>query len=191
MLNYLLVPLYTRVFMTGEYGIVTELYAFVSFFNIIFTYGLETAYFRYAEKEKGNLSVYSTSLISIIASSVSFALIIILFSSPIADWMNETDHGKMLPQYISWFALVLALDAISAIPFAKLRQENKAWRFAGIKLAWIIVNVGLNLFFLLIYKVQHGLLTAGRIYLQTDAACDETYVFRLVPSDFVVRRGFP
>jgi len=117
MLNYLLVPIYTRVFMTGEYGIVTELYAYVSFFNILFTYGLETAFFRYAEKEKGNPNVYSTSLVSIMVSSLSFALVIILFSSPIAAWMNETDNGKMLPKYISWFALVLAFDAISAIPF--------------------------------------------------------------------------
>ena len=159
MLNYLLVPLYTRVFLTGEYGIVTELYAYVSFFNIIFTYGLETAFFRYAEKEKGNPGVYSTSLISIITTSISFALIIILFSSPIASWMNETDHGKMLPKYISWFALVLALDAISAIPFAKLRQENKAMKFATIKLIWIVVNVGLNFFFLLLCPwLQHGVM---------------------------------
>ena len=157
MLNYLLVPIYTRVFMTGEYGIVTELYAYVSFFNIIFTYGLETAYFRYAEKEKGNTGVYSTSLISIIVSSFSFALIIILFSSPIASWMNETDHGRMLPSYISWFALILAFDAISAIPFAKLRQENKAMRFASIKLIWIVVNIGLNIFFLLLCpRLQNG-----------------------------------
>lgn len=157
MLNYLLVPLYTRVFMTGEYGIVTELYAYVAFFNILFTYGLETAYFRYAEKEKGNQNVYSSSLISIIVSSLSFALIIILFSSPLADWLNETDHGRMLPKYISWFALVLAFDAISAIPFAKLRQENKAMRFATIKLVWIVVNIGLNIFFLIVCpRLQHG-----------------------------------
>ncbi|CAN5698400.1 oligosaccharide flippase family protein [soil metagenome] len=150
MLNYLLVPLYTRVFVTGEYGIVTELYAFVSFFNIVFTYGLETAFFRFAEKEKGNPRVYSTSLISIIASSISLAVVIILFSSPIASWMNHSDGSdKMLPQYISCFAIVLALDAISAIPFAKLRQEHKAFRFATIKIIWILVNVGLNIFFLI------------------------------------------
>ena len=151
MLNYLLVPLYTRVFLTGEYGIVTVLYAFVSFLNILFTYGLETAFFRYAEKEKGNPRVYSTSLVSIVVSSISLSLIIILFSSPIASWMNHGEgQARMLPQYISWFAMILGLDAISAIPFARLRQENKAIRFASIKLVWIGVNVGLNIFFLLV-----------------------------------------
>jgi O-antigen/teichoic acid export membrane protein len=151
MLNYLLVPLYTRVFVTGEYGVVTALYAYVSFFNIIFTYGLETAFFRYAEKEKGNTSVYSTSLISIIVSSVSLCLILVFFSSPIAAWLNRIQGSdKMLPQYISCFAAILALDAISAIPFARLRQQNKAFRFAAIKLVWISVNVGLNLFFLVL-----------------------------------------
>jgi O-antigen/teichoic acid export membrane protein len=159
MLNYLLVPIYTRVFMTDEYGVVTQLYAFVAFFNIVFTYGLETAYFRYAEKEKGNASVYPTALISIIVSSVSLGAIIMLFSSPIAGWLNHGDGPeKMLPQYISCFAAVLALDAISAIPFARLRQENKAFRFAFIKLVWIFVNVGLNVFFLIVCpKFQDGI----------------------------------
>jgi O-antigen/teichoic acid export membrane protein len=177
MLNYLLVPLYTRVFLTGEYGIVTELYAYVSFFNIVFTYGLETAFFRYAEKEKENPRVYSTSLISIITSSILFTAIIILLSNPIAAWMNETDHGKMLPKYISWFAMVLALDAISAIPFAKLRQENKAMRFATIKLIWIVVNVGLNIFFLILCpRLQHGVFSdfISKIY---DPTMGIGYVF--------------
>lgn len=189
MLNYLLVPLYTRVFMTGEYGIVTELYAYVSFFNIIFTYGLETAFFRYAEKEKGNSNVYSTSLISILVSSVSLAFIIVLFSSPIAAWMNYNDGSdKMLPQYISCFAAVLALDAISAIPFARLRQENKALRFAFIKLMWILVNVGLNIFFLIICpKFKDGAFHdfISRVY---DPQIGIGYVFisNLVASAFVL-----
>jgi len=188
MLNYLLVPIYTRVFMTGEYGTVTGIYAYVSFFNIIFTYGLETAFFRYAEKEKGNPGVYPTSLISIITTSVLFALIIILFSSPIASWMNVTDHGRMLPKYISWFALILALDAISAIPFAKLRQENKAMRFATIKLIWIVVNIGLNLFFLVLCpRLQNGVMGdfINRVY---DPQMGIGYVFlsNLVASAIVL-----
>lgn len=157
LLNYLLVPLYTRVFAPGEYGIVTELYAYVAFFNIVFTYGLETAFFRFAEKEKGNPDVYTTSLSSIIISSLLIATGIIIYSAPIAAWMNHSDGSdKMLPYYISCFAAVLALDAISAIPFAKLRQENKAWRFAMIKLVWILVNIGLNIFFLIICPALRG-----------------------------------
>jgi O-antigen/teichoic acid export membrane protein len=151
LLNYLLVPLYTRVFHAGEYGVVTELYAYVSFFNIVFTYGMETAYFRFFQTEKGNPKVYSTTLISIFTTSVLFALTIILFSADITNWMNTSEHStRMLPEYITMFALILALDAIANIPFARLRQENKAKRFVFLKLLWIMINVGLNLFFLLL-----------------------------------------
>ncbi len=203
MLNYLLVPLYTRVFVTGEYGVVTELYAYVSFFNIIFTYGLETAFFRYAEKEKGNPKVYSTSLISIIASSISLALVIILFSSPIASWMNHSEGSeKMLPQYISCFALVLAFDAISAIPFARLRQEARAWRFASIKMVWILVNVGLNIFFLVICpsvkdgmfhdfisKVYDPSIGIGYVFISNLAASGIVLIF-LSPEIFKINYSF-
>jgi O-antigen/teichoic acid export membrane protein len=149
LVNYLLVPLYTRVFLAGEYGIVTEVYAYVSFLTIIFTYGLETAFFRFSEKEKGNPLVYSTSLISIIITSLALGAIIILFSTPISNALSS-DEGtyRILPEYISWFAIVLAFDAITVIPFAKLRKQNKALRFATIKLVNILTFVGLNLFFL-------------------------------------------
>ena len=85
LLNYLLVPLYTRVFLPEEYGIVTQLLALAAFFNIVFTYGLETAYFRFFQTEKGNEKVYSTGLISIIISSISFAFLIIIFSGPLSE----------------------------------------------------------------------------------------------------------
>jgi O-antigen/teichoic acid export membrane protein len=149
LVNYLLVPLYTRVFLAGEYGIVTEVYAYVSFLTIIFTYGLETAFFRFSEKEKGNPLVYSTSLISIITTSLVLGGLIILFSTPISNALTS-DKGtyRILPQYISWFAIVLAFDAITVVPFAKLRKQNKALRFASIKLVNILTFVGLNLFFL-------------------------------------------
>ena len=151
LINYLLVPIYTRVFIAGEYGIVTEMYAYVSFLAIVFTYGLETAFFRYSEKEKGNPLVYSTSLISIISTSLFFATVIILFAPQISDSLSTGDTvNRILPKYISWFGLVLAFDAITAIPFAKLRQQNKAMRFALIKMINIGTNVGLNIFFLLI-----------------------------------------
>jgi O-antigen/teichoic acid export membrane protein len=151
LLNYLLVPIYTRVFHAGEYGVVTELYALVSFFNIIFTYGMETAYFRFFQSENGNRKVYSTALISILASSFLFTLSIVLFSSDISAWMNASEHStKMLPGYISMFAVILGCDAIANIPFAKLRQENKAKRFVFLKLLWIFTNIGLNLFFLVL-----------------------------------------
>ncbi len=158
LLNYLLVPLYTRVFHAGEYGVVTEMFAYVSFFNIVFTYGLETAYFRFFQSEKGNPKVYSTTLISILVSSFLLALLIILLSAGIADKLNTSEHPNAIrPQYLCWFAAVLAFDAVSNIPFARLRQENKAKRFAFLKLLWIFINVGLNLFFLVLCpKLMNG-----------------------------------
>ena len=127
------------------------MYAYVSFLNIVFTYGLETAYFRFFQSENENPKVYSTTVTSILISSFAFAFLIILFSPSLADWMNTSGHSHAtLPKYISWFALILACDAIAAIPFAKLRQENKARRFATLKLLWILINVGFNLFFLVL-----------------------------------------
>ncbi len=147
-LNVLLVPLYTRVFEVGEYGIVTQLYAYVAFFNILFIYGLDTAFFRFFQSEKGNEKVYTTSLISISATSVFFTLIIFIFSDMIAgSILSGVAYGSL---YIKLFAGVLASDAITAIPFAKLRQENKAKRFAFLRLVNIGINFGLNLFFLML-----------------------------------------
>lgn len=151
LLNYLLVPLYTRVFDTGEYGVVTQLFALAAFFNIVFTYGLETAYFRFFQTEKGDKKVYSTALISIIASSITLGLLIVAFSGPLSDLLRaDGNTDQNLALYISLFAGVLAFDAIVAIPFAKLRQENKATRFAFLRLVNIAVNIILNLFFLIL-----------------------------------------
>jgi O-antigen/teichoic acid export membrane protein len=155
MLNVLLVPIYTRVFLTGEYGVVTAVYSYVAFLNILFTYGLETAFFRFYQNESDRQKLYSTSLISIVGSSVFLAGMMILFSSPLAAFASGKDGTvPFAPQYISWFAIVIAADAISAIPFAKLRQENKALRFASIKFFVIVVNVLLNVFFLLYCPAQ-------------------------------------
>lgn len=151
LLNYLLVPLYTRVFLPEEYGIVTQLLALAAFFNIVFTYGLETAYFRFFQTEKGNEKVYSTGLISIIISSISFAFLIIIFSGPLSEWLRtDGNNDPNLSLYIALFAGILAFDAITAIPFAKLRQENKAKRFAFLRLVNIGINILLNLFFLIL-----------------------------------------
>jgi len=157
LLNYLLVPLYTRVFDTGEYGVVTQLYAFVAFLNIVFTYGMETAYFRFFQTEKENPRVFSTSLISVITSSIVLALTIVLFSVPLASWLNPgRSEVENLPLYISLFAGVLAFDAITAIPFARLRQQEKAIRFAFLRLVNIALNILLNLFFLVLCPALHS-----------------------------------
>lgn len=153
LLNYLLVPLYTRIFERAEYGVVSELYAYVTFLMVVFTYGMETAFFRYVNVEKDKVNVYSTALNSVIITSIILVSAICIFVHPIADGLSYTSH----PEYIIYFALILGLDAISAIPFAKLRQENKALRFAGLKFINILINVILNLYFLLLcpYLYKH------------------------------------
>ncbi|PKP19680.1 MAG: polysaccharide biosynthesis protein [Bacteroidetes bacterium HGW-Bacteroidetes-21] len=144
MLNYLLVPLYTRIFVTGEYGIVTEMYAYVSFLAIIVTYGMETGYFRFAGVHSHPAKVFSTGMISLFGTSLLFVVAMSASSGGLSSWMGYAGH----PEYIVWLSMIVALDAFTAIPFARLRQENKALRFALIRLVNIGVNIGLNLFWL-------------------------------------------
>ena len=144
LLNYLLVPLYTRYFTTSEYGDVTLLYAYVAFLLIVLTYGMETAFFRFSQQHPNKPTVYSTSLISLIVSSFLFVGIMLFNAQAIADALSFSSH----PEYVQYFALILGLDALSAISFAKLREQNRALRFAAIRLINIFINIGLNLFFI-------------------------------------------
>lgn len=146
MLNYLLVPLYTSVFLPSEYGIVTELYAYVAFLNILYIYGLETAYFRFSKQsEKGN-KYFNLAFTSVLFSSVLFSGIIWIFSSEISTLLGYSDKS----QIVKWLAAILAIDAIVAIPFARLRQIGKAYQFAVFKLSNIGVNIFLNIFFIVL-----------------------------------------
>lgn len=144
-LNYLLVPLHTAVFVPQQYGIITEMYAYVAFLIIILTYGMETAFFRFSTKEGSEPNtVFSTILSSLVGTTSMFLLMAVLFAQPIADWLMYPDNKE----YVVWFAIIVGLDAISSIPLARLRSQNKAKTFAGVNIANVAVNVGLNLFFL-------------------------------------------
>ena len=143
LLNYLLVPLYTRYFLPAEYGVVTELYAYVAFLVVLLTYGMETAFFRFSKKEESS-KVYSTTLISLLISSVVFIGLIFLNSSAISQWLGYVNH----PEYIQFFALIIGMDAVASISFAKLREQDKAMRFAFIRVVNIMVNIGFNLYFI-------------------------------------------
>ena len=146
LLNYLLLtPFYTRIFLEGEYGIVTELYAYVAFLLVLLTYGMETSFFRFAESEKNKDSVFTTSLGMLLVTSVLFVLFSILFSSDIASLIRYADHAE----YITYFAIIVGADALAAIPFARLRQQNRAFRFAWIKILNVSTNIFFNFFFLL------------------------------------------
>ncbi|MBI1286963.1 MAG: oligosaccharide flippase family protein [Flavobacteriales bacterium] len=144
-LNYLLVPLHTAVFVPQQYGIITEMYAYVAFLIILLTYGMETAFFRFNSKEgQEPKTVFSTILSSLLGTTSMFILMAVVFAQPIADWLLYPDNKE----YVVWFAIIVGLDAVSSIPLARLRSQNKAKTFAGVNIANVAVNVGLNLFFL-------------------------------------------
>ena len=146
LLNYFLVPLYTYIFSPSDFGVVTELYAYVSFLAVLLTYGMETALFRFSELKENKESVFSTALISVFISSIVFLVGILIFIKPLALKMRYEAH----PEYLVWFAFIIVLDAVTAIPFAKLRQANKAKAFAFIKSSNIFLNIVLNLFFIVL-----------------------------------------
>lgn len=150
-LNYLLTPILTRAFLPEEYGINSELFAYISFLNIIFTYGMETTFFNFNSKLENKQEVYSTALISLITSSVFLSLLLFLFSSMIADALS-TPNAVYPIKFITWSILIIAVDAIAAIPFAKLRAENKAIKFSLLKLFNVIINFGLTVFFVVYCK---------------------------------------
>lgn len=144
LLNYFLVPLYTYQFAPSEFGVVTELYSYVSLLMIVFTYGMETSLFRFSQTEADKKEVYSTTLTSLAFSSLLFLVVACSFASPIAELMRYGNHSE----YVIIFAFIIAIDAFASIPFAKLREEYKAKRFAFIKSVNIAVNIVLNLFFI-------------------------------------------
>jgi O-antigen/teichoic acid export membrane protein len=157
-LNYaVLTPFYTRIFTdTRDYGVVTELYAWMVLLLVILTYGMETGFFRFAQKSDNPEKVYSTALISLISTSLFFVLLVNIFIDPVASLMKYSQNHD----YIRMFAGIVAIDAIAAIPFARLRRENRPALFSAIKIANVIVSLVL-VFFLLkiapgIYERSHG-----------------------------------
>ncbi len=144
-LNYLLVPLYTYYFSAAQYGVVSEFYAYAGFFSVFLLFGFETGYFRFRNKQQPEKDVvYSTALIFILLINSFFFLLLLALNQPLANALHYAQH----PEYLRWFSLILILDAVSAIPFARLRAENKALRFAGIKVLEILATIALSLFFI-------------------------------------------
>ncbi len=145
-LNYLLVPLYTIALpaSTGGYGVISNIYAITALLMVILTYGMETGFFRFANKgEDDPMKVYSTTLISVGFTSLLFLVICLTFLRPIANLMDYGDH----PWYLGMMMIVVAMDAFQAIPFAFLRYKKRALRFAALKLLFILANISLNLIY--------------------------------------------
>ena len=145
-LNYLLVPLYTAKFSaaSGGYGIITNIYAYVALILVLLTFGMETTYFRFTNKtHTDSETVYSTTLISVGTVSLLFAVLVLLLLSPISQLMGYGEH----PDYVGVMAVTVAIDAFLCIPFAHLRQQKKALKFAALKLLNIVMSILLNVFY--------------------------------------------
>ena len=147
-LNWLLVPLYTYVLaQQADYGIVTNLYAWTALLLVILTYGMETGFFRFANKDGENdATVYTTAMTSIFATSFIFAVLCCLFSGPIAVALGYPEHRE----FISMMAIVVAMDAFACIPFAYLRYKRKPIQFGALKLLFVFLNIALNILFLVV-----------------------------------------
>ena len=154
-LNYLLVPLYTAKLSaaSGGYGVITNMYAYTALLLVILTYGMETTFFRFANKEGENPQrVYSTILTSVGFTSLVFVLLVLTFISPISSFMGYADH----PSYVWVMAMTVAIDAFQCIPFAYLRYKKRPMKFAALKLLFIILNILLNLLFFLVLPALYA-----------------------------------
>lgn len=148
-LNYLLVPLYTYKISaeSGGYGIVTNLYAYTALLLMILTFGMETTFFRFSNKEGVDPNkAFSTSGLAVGLVCLVFVVLVSVFLQPISCALDYCQH----PEFVEIMAIIVALDAFQAILFAKLRNENKAVKFASLKILFIVLNIGLNLFIFLV-----------------------------------------
>src|SRR5690606_12915657 len=143
MVSFLLLPLYTAVLPPAEYGKISIIFSYFILFNVILAYGMETAFFRFFNKEDDTSKVISTSSISLIISSLFFFCVALIFQDHIAQFIDiKVAHINL----VIW---ILLLDAFVIIPFAWLRATEKPVRYAVIKMLNVAVNMGLNLFLIL------------------------------------------
>ena len=147
-LNYLLVPLYTYALArTDDYGIVTNLYAWTALLLVLLTYGMETGFFRFANREDYDAkSVYKTAYWTLLSTSTLFALLVIVFQQPLAGVLGYADHAE----FVAMMFVTVAVDAFASIPFAHLRNQKRPILFAALKLLFVILNIAFNLLFLVI-----------------------------------------
>ncbi len=147
-LNYLLVPLYTYALArTSEYGIVTNIYAWTALLLVLLTYGMETGFFRFANRDDFDArTVYKTSYFTLFISSALFTLLVIIFHQPIAIVLGYPDHAE----FVEMMFATVAIDAFACIPFAYLRYQKRPILFAALKLLFVLLNIAFNILFLIV-----------------------------------------
>jgi O-antigen/teichoic acid export membrane protein len=161
-LNFFLTPIYTKVYPKAVYGIFTEMYSYASILNAVLSFGMETTFFRYINKKEGQKDIiYNNTFIVVAFLSLLFLITTLLFIDPIAVWIHD---GKATPvvdykTYIKYFIFILVVDALSVVPFAKLRAEGKPGRYSILKLVNILTFISLNLFFIFVipYIIKNNL----------------------------------
>lgn len=157
-LNYgVMTFFYTRIFDKAEYGVITELYAWMAILLIVLTYGMETGFFRFSQKEEDFEKVYSTSLISLFSTSSFFIIFVAIFIGPVSAILNYPEHHD----FVLMSAAIIAIDAFAAIPFVRLRKEGRPGIFSLIKVANVVITISAVLFLLLaapkIWQNSNGL----------------------------------
>ncbi len=170
-LNYLLVPLYTAKISaaSGGYGVITNIYAYTALLLVVLTYGMETTFFRYANKsDQDPKRVYSTTLTLVGFTSLLFIALVFIFIQPICNFMGYSEH----PSYVWAMAITVAIDAFQCIPFAYLRYKKRPIKFAAFKLLFIALNIILNLIY---YLVLGGHEVGYAFYI--NLACTGTITF--------------
>ncbi len=142
-----LTPFYVRTFATGEYGAITELYAYVVILNVIITFGMETGFFRYSQDRSRFKTVFTSATIIVTTLAILLVGGVMIFESAIAEIIDYSDR----PEYIRWFSWIIALDCVVAMPFAKLRRQNRARHFSILKLLNVVLTIIFVLFFLKVW----------------------------------------
>lgn len=144
LLNYLLTPYFTAKLSSASYGDLSLVYAAIPFLNVVFTYGLETAFFRFSHKEEFKKDIYSTASISIFFTTILFSVILFGFNGAVSDFVRLNEH----PEFIRYSIIIIALDTLATLPFAKLRQDSRPKKFAGIQIVKILTTIILTYFFI-------------------------------------------
>jgi O-antigen/teichoic acid export membrane protein len=142
-LNYLLTPYLTFCLTTSVYGEMSVLYAAIPFMNVVFTYGMETTFFRFSNKENNERHVFNIGSLSLLFTTLLFCSLLIFWRAPIATLLRIEDH----PQFVTWAAWIISLDTLSRLPFAKLRNDGRPRKYVLITITGILVNIGLTVFF--------------------------------------------
>ena len=178
-LNYLLVPLYTAKIAasSGGYGVITNVYAYTALLLVILTFGMETTFFRFVNKEGADpMRTYSTVLIMVGSVAVLFVALVLAFINPVSSFMGYSAHEE----YVGIMAACVAIDAFQCIPFAYLRYKHRPWKFVALKMLFIVLNIVLNIvYFIVLPAMYSNPSTHGFAAAVYDPSVGVGYVFRL------------